>query len=440
MVRVRTDIGRSLALLAMLAASVSLCAQQGGETIRHHRIAVEDPEAADLAQAESAIEKKDYASAKELLNKVVAAEPQNYEAWFDLGFVNNALGKPDDAITAYRQAVKAKPDIFESNLNLGLMLARAGQPDAEESLQAATKLTPTTHVNESKEQAWLALGHVQEKSKPEDAVQSFQQAATLQPNDLEPYLSAGPILERLNKIPEAEQAYKHALEIDPQSADAAVGLANLYMRSHRFADAESALRKLLTLHPNDANAHLELGRILVAENHPDEGLAEMQIAEKAAPGDLTVEREIADLLLAQKKYPEAEVQYRQLLTVHANDAELHASLGKALLFEKKFPEAQQELLTAVRIKPDMGEVYGDIAMVADENKNYALTIKALDVRAKLLPELPMTYFLRATAYDHLRDVKNAAENYHRFLEVADGKFPDQEWQARHRLIALEPKK
>jgi hypothetical protein len=52
----------------------------------------------------------------------------------------------------------------------------------------------------------------------------------------------------------------------------------------------------------------------------------------------------------------------------------------------------------------------------------------------------MTYFLRATAYDNLHDVKNAAKYYHQFLDVAGGKFPNQEWQARHRLIAIEPKK
>jgi hypothetical protein len=64
----------------------------------------------------------------------------------------------------------------------------------------------------------------------------------------------------------------------------------------------------------------------------------------------------------------------------------------------------------------------------------------LDARAKILPEVPIGYFLRATAYDHLRQYKPAAENYHRFLEKATGQFPDQEFQARHRLIAIEPRK
>jgi len=94
----------------------------------------------------------------------------------------------------------------------------------------------------------------------------------------------------------------------------------------------------------------------------------------------------------------------------------------------------------VNLKPDLGEAYGDLAVAADQNKAYGLVVPALDARAKFLPELPFGYFLRATAYDHLRDRKNAAVEYHKFLDAANGKFPDQEWQARHRLIAIEPKK
>jgi hypothetical protein len=37
-------------------------------------------------------------------------------------------------------------------------------------------------------------------------------------------------------------------------------------------------------------------------------------------------------------------------------------------------------------------------------------------------------------------VKQATKYYHLFQDVAGGKYPDQEWQARHRLIMLEPEK
>jgi tetratricopeptide (TPR) repeat protein len=88
----------------------------------------------------------------------------------------------------------------------------------------------------------------------------------------------------------------------------------------------------------------------------------------------------------------------------------------------------------------LGDAYGDLAFAASENKDYALTIKALDARAKFLPEEAITYFVRASAYDHLKDYKRAAANFHLFLNMAHGKYPDQEWQAKHRLIAIEPKK
>jgi hypothetical protein len=34
--------------------------------------------------------------------------------------------------------------------------------------------------------------------------------------------------------------------------------------------------------------------------------------------------------------------------------------------------------------------------------------------------------------------KPAAENYKKFLAIAAGKFPDQEFQAKHRLKAIQP--
>src|SRR5208282_3579427 len=97
-----------------------------GQTVRHHRVAETSPVSPELDQAEDAIDKKDYAAAEPLLQQVVAADPANYQAWFDLGFVYNALGKTPASIAAYRKSVAAKPDVFESNLNLGLVLAKAG--------------------------------------------------------------------------------------------------------------------------------------------------------------------------------------------------------------------------------------------------------------------------------------------------------------------------
>ncbi|HEY3972270.1 MAG TPA: tetratricopeptide repeat protein [Candidatus Sulfotelmatobacter sp.] len=421
---------------------------KSGQATHHTTVAEEVPPSPELTKAEAFIQKQNYVAAEPLLRNFLAGaagdDPQNYVAWFELGFVENALGKTNDSIAAYRKSVAAKPDVFESNLNLGLQLAKTDAPDAEPFLRAATRMKPTSHVAQGQERAWLSLAHVLEKTKPDEAIAAYRQAAALQPKDPEPHLAAGQLLEKKEKISDAEHEYKQALALDPMS-DAVTALANIYMRAHRLSEAEVELRKLAAVHPDRADVRIQLGRVLAADGKYDEAIAELQEgaklqSAKPTPPDPTLQRDLADLYVEAKKYDQAEAAYRALLTANPNDAALHQSLGKSLIEEKKFADAQKELLEALKINPTLAPAYGDLAFAASENKDYSLVVKALDARVKYQAEEPITYFLRASAYDHLRDVKRAALNYHLFLKAASGKYPEQEWQAKHRLIAIEPKR
>jgi Flp pilus assembly protein TadD len=438
-------------LLIFLTAWLTACAlAQTHTTVRHHKEIVDD-QPPEIAQAEGAIQKNDFAAAETLLKKAIDKDPNNYQAWFDLGFVLNRLARTDESIAAYRKSVAAKPGVFESNLNLGLMLVRANNPDAEQFLRAATTLKPTAHPEEGQARVWLALAHLLENKKPDDALQAYRKASELTPKDPEPHLSAGLLHERQKEFSAAEAEYKQVLTLDPHSTDphgndpqtmeAAIGLTNLYMKSGRLGEAEPLLRRLAAERPDDAGIHLQLGRVLAAQGKKDDAIVEIQSALKLAPADSGAQREIADLYASAGKNDLAESTYRALVTAQPTDPELHRGLGQALLRQKKFSEAQQEFLATVRLKRDWPDVYVDLAFAASENKNYELTIRALNGRAMLNAEMPaICFFLRASAYDHLRDYKQAAVDYHHFLNVANGKYPDQEWQATHRLIAIEPKK
>jgi tetratricopeptide (TPR) repeat protein len=423
----------------LLATAISAHAQSSSGTVRHHHIKEQDPATDLLTQAEAGIEKQDYAGAELLLKKYLETYPDSYSAWYDLGYVYHGLGKSEDSIAAYRKSVAAKPDVFESNLNLGLALADAGQPDAERFLRAATKLKPSSDPAGGHKRAWMGLGRFLESTKPDEAADAFRQASAVDPKDPEPHLLAGSVLERQHPA-DAEKEYQQVLAITPNSADALTALTNLYMRQRRFPEAETLLRKIVAIHPNDSSAHLQLGRMLAISGKNEAAAAELEIGLKLDPADSKARRDLADLYAEMGKYDEAQKSYEPLLSSYPNDAGLHHGYGRVLLKQKKFSEAQQEFMKAVQLQPNVGEVYGDLAVAASENKDYPLAIKAADLRAKYLPEIPMSYFLRATAYDHLRDPKQAARYYHQFLEVAGGKYPDQEWQAKHRLIAIEPKK
>jgi len=436
-------------LFALLISGTSACAillgissslaQSPTGTVRHHRVEEKDPAAALLSEAEDDIEKQNYVAAEPLLKKYLEAQPDDYSGWYYLGFAYRGLDRREDSIAAYRKSVTLKPDVFESNLNLGLALAATGNAEAERFLQTATMLKPTSSGEaEGHKRAWMALGRLLQTSKPEEAVRAFQEAAALDLKDPEPHLAAGNILEKQHSS-EAEKEYQQALAAAPDSADSTAALANLYLQQHRFADAEVMLRKMTTSRPNDASAHLELGRLLAISGKNDEAVAELETGLKLEPADSKAQHDLANAYTSLGKYDLAEKTYLALLNGSPNNAGLHHSYGQALLKQRRFADAERELMKASELQPD-GAAYSDLAIAANENKDYATAIKAIDLRARYLPEIPMSYFLRATAYDHLHDVKQAARYYHQFLEAAAGKYPEQEWQAKHRLIAIEAKR
>jgi tetratricopeptide (TPR) repeat protein len=268
---------------------------------------------------------------------------------------------------------------------------------------------------------------------------AYRSAAVQVPGDPEPHLASAPIYEKQNRFAEAEHEYQQVLAIDPKSVPALVGVAKIYARGNRFTEASDMLRQVVTQNPSSAPAHAAFARVLAADGRTDAAISEFQAALKIDPGDREAQTELAELYTTAGRSADSAALYQSLIAANPNDATLHHALGQAYMKQHNFPAAQQEFLRAVKLKPDLGPAYGDLAAAANENKNYDLAIKALDIRAKLMGEIPIGYFLRATAYDHLRDYKDASVNYHAFLDASHGQYPDQEWQARHRLITIDPK-
>ncbi|MGZ4830634.1 MAG: tetratricopeptide repeat protein, partial [Candidatus Angelobacter sp.] len=306
---------------------------------------------------------------------------------------------------------------------------------AAAALKTAVTLKPTIGGPQALVGAWLSLAQVTEESQPQESLAAYQKAVELDPANSEAQLGAARMAERSGNTAAAEQQYLKLAEAgNNNSVERLIGL---YLKQKRYADAETWLHKYLAANPQNTAAQLQLGKLLAAEGKTQEAIAILGPVYKASP-DPKVARDLASLYLETKQYSAAADLLRPLIAQNPNDAQLHLDYGSALMHQLKYSEAQAVLLKAVQLKPNLVEAYFDLGYAAEQNKNYELTIRALDARAKLQPETPATYFLRATAYDNLRMYKPAAQNYKLFLGVAGGKFPDQEFQARHRLKAILP--
>jgi hypothetical protein len=70
-------------------------------------------------------------------------------------------------------------------------------------------------------------------------------------------------------------------------------------------------------------------------------------------------------------------------------------------------------------------------------EEYPQALAALDKVHALKAETPGDFYFRAMILDKLHQVKPALASYRHFLQVSDGKFPDQEFIARQRSRILE---
>jgi tetratricopeptide (TPR) repeat protein len=396
------------------------------------------PQAQQQTAAEEALQNQNYAAAQKLLTELVAKNPTGARLLYDLGFAEDALNNTTAAESAYQRSIAADPRLFEPHLQLGLLLARTGNTKAaREQLEAATQLTPLLGNEAAKGQALRALARLDQQSDPAAARDALLAALKYSPETPQDILLAAELAEHAGDNAAAEAAYRHLIAGSPADMAAISALAHLLIKEQKYSDAETLLNTALAAHADDPTLNAQLASVYGAEGKAEQAVPLLEKLHTANPQDANITRMLADLYTQTGQAARANPLYDALLEHGTPDAGLLASRGDNLIRQQRYPEAEAILKQATQQQPDLADAWSSLAFAASENHDPSTTLQALSMRAKYLPDTPATLFLSATAYDTLHQYKPAAEYYRKFLAAAGGKFPDQEWQARHRLIALD---
>jgi predicted Zn-dependent protease len=397
------------------------------------------PVSADMAEAEAAIVKSDWKTAETRLAAWLAAHPVDARALFDAGYVADAQNRLDAAAALYRRAVEANPQSFEAHVELGLLLARQGKPvEARPELAAATALDAGVTGDAAKARAWRALAEIDRADDPAKASEDLLKALKLSAETAADTLLAANLAEQTGQNEAAESAYRRILVKDPKSAPANAGLAHLMIARKQYAEAESFLRAALEQSPGDTALTAQLATVLAVQDKA-EALPLLQKLHADHPKDAAITRMLAEVLAEAGDAAGSDRCYIALLAASPEDVDLLVAHGQNLLRLLKNAEALAVFDKATRLDAANADAWSGLAFAASKSNQPSITLHALVMRSKYLPEVPSTYFLWATAYDTLHQKAEAAAYYHRFLDSSAGKFPNQEWQARQRLLLLEKK-
>lgn len=433
-------------VLVLLFASIAGFGQSSSQIQNAQAPATEPPAAMSqpasdaVAEAEAAIAKSDWKAAEARLAPWLATHPTDARALFDAGYTADAQNHLADAAGLYRRAVASNPQSFEAHAELGLLLARQGRPEeALSELVAATQLDPGEAGGGAKAQVWRALAEIDRVGDPAKASQDLLEALKLSPETPADTLLAASLADQSGQFDAAKQAYRRVLAKDPKSAQASAGLAHLLIARKQYPEAETLLRTALEQAPEDTALTAQLATVLAAQDKA-EALPLLQKLHAAHPKEIAITRMLAAVLDDAGDEEDSDKLYVALLAATPNDPELLVAHGQNLIRQLKYPEALTAFDKATRLDVANADGWSGLAFAASRTNQPSITLHALTMRSKYLPEVPSTYFLWATAYDTLHDKAQAAAYYHHFLDASAGKFPDQEWQARQRILLLENKK
>lgn len=402
-----------------------------------------NPQNAVRAEAVAALQAHDFARAVKLLGTLAAADPKDAHVLYDLGSAQDALDQNSAAESSYRAAAGADAAFVEPRVALGLLLARSARyAEARTALVAATAITPADDGLRAR--AYRTLARIDQKTRPVDARDELLAALKLSPETPEDTLLAAELAgAATNGAAAAEAAYRKLLAAHPGDPEATAALAHLLVRAKRDAEAEALLSEALRAHPDDTVLNAQFAGLLNAEGKAAEALPTVVKLHASHPSDTNVTRLLASLYARTGEYAEAEPLYASLAATAPQDVTLLAARGDVLIRLKRYAEAQATLSHAVSqpslfpAPEDLGAAAGSLAFAASKNDDPRGSLQALAVRATVLPPSPSALFLAAIAHDKLHETKLAQQAYRSFVEVSKGSLPDEEFEARHRLVALE---
>jgi tetratricopeptide (TPR) repeat protein len=211
-----------------------------------------------LQRALTALNMQQPKQAEEIAAQIVKRSPQNVHAQHVLGCALLLQGRSAEAIAPLEAAGRGRRDP-EINTQLAIALRQMGRPD-----EALTRLKRAVKQRPPYPPAFRELGGLlfamKQFGEAIEVLRSGLEAAPVSPDIL---IQLGYVLLQIKKLAEAKAAFGQALAFTPNDADALFGMAKAYRDSGELQPAANLLRRYLTSAPADQSGWLHLGNCLL---------------------------------------------------------------------------------------------------------------------------------------------------------------------------------
>ena len=266
---------------------------------------------------------QDYRSSIAIWGDTVAKRPGNLRAHYNLGVALSHVGRFEEAIGHYEQALRFAPDDAEAQNNWGVCLSGLG--------------------------------------KMQEAIAHYEQALRLKPDYAEAHNNLGLTLSQIGRIEDAIGHYEQALRIKPDYSIAHFNLGIAFGQTGRVQEEIEQYQQALRINPAYAKAHRNLGIALEQRGRVQEAIEQYQQVLRINPDDAEVQNNLGTTLAQTGRGTEAIEHFEEAVRIKPDYTEAQYNLGVALIGLGRLQEAMGHWEQALRSKPDYAEAENSLA-------------------------------------------------------------------------------
>lgn len=260
-------------------------ARQDPPTERNTAAVIDEQD--EMASPQKAVQDTSLSDRDDLLSEAPPPDPNrtsfasdrsasDAQGMSELGSALAENGRLDEAITAFRQAIKIKEDYSEAHFNLGVALKAKGDlSGAASAFRRAISIEPEDALAHRK--LGIAL---RELGKLDEAVAAFRTAIALRPEDALAHHNLGIALRDSGRLDEAVAAFRAAVSLRPNDALAYQNLGFTLMTTDLYDEAIAAFGKAIELEPGYALAHYSQGFAFLQAGREDEAQRALLLAQR----------------------------------------------------------------------------------------------------------------------------------------------------------------
>jgi tetratricopeptide (TPR) repeat protein len=248
-----------------------------------------------------------------VLRELLAAEPNQAEAWYKQGNVLKDLNQLPEALASYQRAIDLKPRYTAAHCNRSVVL--------------------------------LALG------RADEALRGLGQAIEIDPHDAIAHYNRGVAEQALDRIDAALASYNKAIELNPNYAEGYFSRGRLNGEAGRWQDALSDHDRALALHPDLKQAHFYRGNVLAQLKRWEDALASYDLAVSREPEHMFAHLHRGNVLRQLRRWDDALASYNHAISLKPDQVDGYFNRGVLFEQRKQFPAAMASFELAIAIDP-----------------------------------------------------------------------------------------